>query len=128
MLQRGDQVPHFSVKRPDGSEVCYAADVWQQRNLLLVVLPDRSGNGFAEYAAGLAERRADMAAAETTLVVTTEEVPGAPRPGVLIADRWGEIQLAAQATRPRDLPQADELLEWLRYVQYKCPECEGEAR
>ena len=33
---------------------------------------------------------------------------------------------AGEATRA--VPSLDDLLEWLRYVQHRCPECEGEAR
>jgi hypothetical protein len=33
-----------------------------------------------------------------------------------------------QAESNRDLPDADALMEWLRYVQMQCPECQGESR
>jgi hypothetical protein len=45
----------------------------------------------------------------------------------VVADRWGEIKLVAGATSVAELPSADELVEWVRFVQCACPECEGEA-
>jgi hypothetical protein len=129
MLQRGDRVPHFTARRQDGSEVRYETQIWQQRNLLLVSIPGgRDEGGFAEYAQRLTERAADIAATETAIVITGADIAGVPRPGVVIADRWGEIAFAVQSALASDLPAADELVEWLRYVQHKCPECEGEAR
>jgi hypothetical protein len=44
---------------------------------------------------------------------------------VLFADRWGEV-VHVEATA--ELPAATALLEWLDYVERRCPECEGEAR
>jgi hypothetical protein len=129
MLQRGDRVPHFTARRQDGSEVRYETQIWQQRNLLLVSIPGgRDEGGFAEYSRQLTERAADIAATETAIVITGAGIAGVPRPGVVMADRWGEIAFAVEAARASDLPVVDEILEWLRFVQHKCPECEGEAR
>ena len=128
MLHRGDPVPHFTIRGIDGSVVSYATDVWQARNLLLVTLPERTTAQFGTYEAALEARREDLAALETKCVVTTEDVPGALRPGVLIADRWGEVYFSVEARDASDLPGADELLDWLRYVQHECPECQGEAK
>ena len=35
---------------------------------------------------------------------------------------------AAEPPSAAGLPGPDELIEWLRYVQMQCPECQGEAR
>jgi hypothetical protein len=45
-----------------------------------------------------------------------------------VADRWGEIAYVAAAPHVTELPTASELIEWLDYVERRCPECEGEAR
>ena len=126
MLQRGGRVPHFDVRTIDGARVRYR-DVWQARNLLLLSLAAPAGE-FADYLAGVQARLADISDQQTTFVATTEEVAGVPRPGVLIADRWGEIYSVVPAEHPSDLPPVDDLLEWLRYIQHACPECEGETR
>ena len=65
-----------------------------------------------------------LASLEARLVVTRETVDGVPRPGVVIADRWGEVFAVIDDPARTDV---DDLIEWLRWVQMKCPECEGEA-
>jgi hypothetical protein len=127
-LRSGDRVPHFDVTRHDGSRVRYATEIWQSRNLLLLSIPDRARAEFAGYLETLTRRLADISGQETTSVVTSEAVPGVPHPGLLIADRWGEIFLVVDATAAADLPDVDDLVEWLGYVQRQCPECQGETK
>jgi hypothetical protein len=125
MLQKGDAVPHFQVTRLDGSTVGYAT-IWQQSDLVLLALPP--GDQGAEYASALGERMSRFAGASAECVMTRTAVPGMPAPAAIVADRWGEIYFAAAADEVDGLPSPDELIDWLRYVQVKCPECEGEAR
>jgi peroxiredoxin len=47
--------------------------------------------------------------------------------GVVIADPWGEVFHVACAGAGHDLPGADEVVEWVRYLAVQCPECQGEA-
>jgi hypothetical protein len=126
MLVRGDRVPHFVVTALDGATVRYAA-LWQRQNLLLLSIPDESSPAVDRYLAGLQAHIAELTAYDTACIVTREAVAGVPHPGVVIADRWGEIYEVAGG--PIDqLPGTGALVEWLRWVQAKCPECEGEAR
>ncbi len=125
MLQKGDAVPHFQVVRLDGSTVTYAT-IWQQKDLVLLALPP--GDQDPEYAAALAERMSRFDGAPAECVVTRTAVAGMPAPSAIVADRWGEIYFGAAAEDVAALPSPDGLVEWLRYVQMKCPECEGEAR
>ena len=127
-LQRGDRVPHFEVTTIDGSRIAYTT-IWQRRNLLLVSLDGigsraPAGAAFVEH---LAARQEELRALATAVVITKDAVPGVPCPGVVIADRWGEIYFVGGGTSG-DLPPAGELLEWLAYIQQECPECEGERR
>jgi peroxiredoxin len=46
---------------------------------------------------------------------------------VLGADQWGELFLVAAAGDGHRLPDASEVVEWLRFLAVRCPECEGEA-
>lgn len=125
MLRRGDAVPHFTVTTVDGASFTYAT-VWQRSNLVLAVLPSRVD--AAAVSAELRKRAAELARADTACVVTHEPVAGVPAPGVLVADRWGEVVHVAAA--PPDGPgsAAADLLEWAEHVAHRCPECEGEAR
>ena len=123
MLQPGEQVPHFEVTAVDGQRFSYEM-AWQRRHLVLVILPPES-DGFE---AGVMRRASEFAALDTACVLTREHVEGVPVPGVLIADRWGEIAHISAATQISNLPSADDLLAWAEHLQQRCPECEGEAR
>lgn len=127
MLQPHDQVPQFTVATRDGAVVAYET-LWQRKNLLLVLLPETEPEAAAEYAARLDAQLSELTANDTACIVTRDRVPAVPAPGVLVADRWGEIYFVARGERVADLPPVDDLLEWLRYVQHECPECQGEAR
>ncbi|HXE79752.1 MAG TPA: hypothetical protein VNK41_03310 [Vicinamibacterales bacterium] len=125
-LERGGQVPHFSVRDVTGRSVRYEA-IWQRRNLVLAVLPE-DGDEATRYHADLLARDADFRRLHAECVITPEPIPGLPPPAVLVADRWGEIAHVASAQRAADLPDAAALLEWLEWLEYRCPECEGEAK
>jgi hypothetical protein len=123
MLQPGDAMPFFDVGTTAGGRASYRP-LWQRRNVLVVRLPD--DRGWSSYAERLEARRADLEAQDAALVITGDHIDGLPAPGLAIADRWGEIQHVAAGDA--GLPDADALVDWLRYVQQKCPECEGESR
>jgi peroxiredoxin len=127
MLQRGDSVPHFDVRTIDGRPISYAT-IWQRRNLVLIALPDMECAACAIYIAQVTILIAAFAGQNSECVITRDRVPGIPRPSVVVADRWGEIVYIATASDVVDLPPAQELLDWVSYVQTQCPECEGEAR
>ena len=126
MLQARESMPHFEVTRIDGTPVRYDS-IWQRRNLLLVVLPNGEKDGSEEYVARLTDRSGDISAQDAEWVITRDSIPDVPAPGVVIADRWGEVQFVAGSARVAGLPSPDDLLDWLAYVQVKCPECEGES-
>lgn len=127
MLRAGEQVPHFDVETLDGTRAIYAS-IWQHRNLVLVSLPQAPSPRDSDYAAALAASLAGDDALDTACVFTRDEVPGVPRPGAIVADRWGEIQFAAAAGTVDALPDPAEIADWVRHVRSRCPECEGEAR
>ena len=125
MLQRGDMVPHFEVGTLTGSVFCYAT-IWQQKNLVLVCLP--AADLDDTYVSALTARLPDFRERDTECVITQDGVAGVAAPGVLIADRWGEIVYVAAFPTPDRLPDPAELLDWVDDVQRRCPECEGEAK
>jgi hypothetical protein len=92
--------------------------IWQQKNLALVTVPDSPGDD--PVLSELAAREPDFRDWNSVCVVTPDPVPGLPSPGVLVADRWGEIVHVALAARMMDLPAAADLLEWLEYIQRRC--------
>ena len=127
MLQRGELVTHFDVATVGGTRVRYA-DIWQRRNLVMVRLPVEASAERDEYVARLRDTIPKFAAHEAECVITVDTVSGVPGPAVVIADRWGEIVFVQPGRSIADLPDVTDILEWLRFVQYQCPECQGEAR
>ncbi len=48
--------------------------------------------------------------------------------GLIVADQWGEVFHVYEANQTEhDLPKADEVVEWMRFIAIQCPECQGEA-
>jgi peroxiredoxin len=116
MLAPGDHLPHLTLTTVTGDRIAYR-DLWQRRNVAIVSTPDADrAQAFADAAAEFAKRNAVCIATHQIL-----DVP--PCPGVVIADRWGEIVHVA-----REVPAVEDVLEWLDHVELRCPECEGEAR
>lgn len=127
MLARGDLIPHFTVTTIDGTRIEYRT-LWQHTNLLLISIDDDRSPAAAAYLQWLADARGDLTAYDTALVITRDVIVGVPRPGFVIADRWGEVHFVEERSTLADLPPVSELVESLRFVQVQCPECQGEAR
>ena len=127
MLQRGDSVPHFEARTVEGQLFDYSA-IWQRRNLVLVALPASRSEFSVSYISRLVARKSEFAAENSQCVITRDVVPGIPSPGVIVADRWGEIVHVANPSRVEDLASPEELLDWVNYLERRCPECEGEAK
>jgi hypothetical protein len=126
MLNAHDLLPHFDVAAIDGTRARYAA-IWQQKMLVLVVLPD-ADSPSRDYAGACLAKAHELSDRDTAWIVTAEPIAGLPAPGVAVADQWGEIMHLARAERVDDLPDPEELADWVRYVRHRCPECEGEAK
>ena len=126
MLQPGDAVPHFTVRTLRGATVSYNT-IWQRRNLMLIMLSDPQVADEC-YFDQITVRLPEFEACNTECVITRDAVAGLPRRGALVADKWGEIVYLATATTTSDLPSPKELLEWIEYLEHRCPECEGEAK
>ena len=127
MLKTGDILPHFIVTTLGGERFAYS-DIWQRKNLLLVSLSHADSAGNAEYVSELTSQMSALTGDDIVCVVTSDNISGLPTPGVLVADRWGEIHHVAHAARIEDLTSPAGLVEWSRFMQHQCPECEGEAK
>lgn len=124
-LQRGDAVPHWHLTTHDGRALSYVS-IWQRRNLVLVTIPSLADAN--SYVAVLTARQPEFDSRHAECVITRDQLSGLPVPGALVADRWGEIVHVWTCSGVGDLPSADQLLDWLDYVEHRCPECEGESK
>ena len=127
MLQRGDPVPHFKVKTIEGELFTYST-IWQRRHLVLLAIPAAGTEAPHTYVSELVARRSEFTAKDAEFVVTGDRLPGIPSPAIVVADRWGEIVHVANTSRVEDLTSPEELLDWVDYLDRRCPECEGEAK
>lgn len=114
---RGDVLPHLTLEDRTGAPFSYRT-IWQQRNLLLVVVGDDPAG--ERYALDVQAAAPDIAAREAVVVVTRTPVPGLSVPGVLVVDRWARVIHAAHAATVDDLPPVHDLVAWLDYVQMRC--------
>lgn len=90
--------------------------------------PVPAAGHVVDYLSRLNAQISELEAHDTVVALTSAVIEGVPSPGVLIADRWGEVYYVAPTVNDPQMPEPDALIEWLRFVQYQCPECEGEAR
>ena len=125
-LRHGDAVPHFVLRGHDGTAVDYVATIWQRRSLVFVAVT--STHRHKPYVDELTRRTASFNEHESTVVITQDRIRGLPAPGLLIADRWGEIVHIVTPKVLTDLPCVSTLLQWVEAVEHRCPECEGEAK
>ena len=126
MLQIHDLVRHFEVTDLRGERVQYSS-IWQRRNLVLVTLPGQDP-ASRSYADRLLARVPGPDDDDTVWIATRDSVEGLPAPGLVVADRWGEVVNVARPSEVKDLPAPEEVADWVRWVRQQCPECEGEAR
>lgn len=83
-LEPHDFVPHFDVTTIDGGRARYA-DLWQHKNLVLVVIGASQLQDAGRYVSSLQARLDDFAGANTTLIVTSSVLPGIRAPSVVVA-------------------------------------------
>ncbi len=134
MIQSGDQLPDFDALTLDGHRVNYRQDVWQKKLAVLVTFASPHSDVAHAYRSALAARVRELTACDTMLLI----VPGdgdrhgarspLPAPAVIIADRWGEVRDVEHPPDDGGLPGVDAIIEWLRFVQVECPECQGETK
>ena len=125
-IRAHDLMPMFTAATGDGTVVRYE-DIWQRKNLLLICLLHDDPTASA-YATSLSVLEPTLAAYDAALLITTTRMEDVASPGVVVADRWGEVYYVQAADRASDLPAPDELIDWLRFVRNECPECHGETR
>ncbi len=73
------------------------------------------------YLDELGSRAADFAAWDGRIVVT--EPDGQRSHRLLVADRYNQVYAVHDAADALELPDADALEEWFRFLATACPEC-----
>lgn len=92
---------------------------------VLLTLHDQACKACSNYVA-LLEKHADEMSEWDGRVKSARDV-ATENPAVTIADQWGEIAVTESAGEGHTFIEPAEVVEWLRFLAMKCPECEGEA-
>lgn len=152
-VRRGEMLPRFTLPALDGSAVSlesyrgrrnlavvFAADGVDETPVtdLLRELRWRAHELAAEAAQlliivtspSIAARRAPLgfptlldAEGRIHHAVGATDGAGRPAPAVFVTDRFREIFAAYVPERGYGLPAAQEILEWLVFINIQCPEC-----
>ena len=88
-IRAHDLMPMFTAATGDGTVVRYE-DIWQRKNLLLICLLHDDPTASA-YATSLSVLEPTLAAYDAALLITTTRIEDVASPGVVVADRWGEV-------------------------------------
>ena len=105
----GDLLPRSMVDRRRARRIDATA----------VLVPGTTGAGA--YLDALVDRSSDFAAWDGGVV--TLEPDGRAAHRLLVVDRYGQVYATHDADDVADLPDADALEEWFRFLATACPEC-----
>ncbi len=147
--RRGELMRDFVVPAASGERVQLSS--YRGRKNLIVVfagnderpllraLADRQYSLASENAGVLAivaGRQADAAELQRALPFLVAADPdarihtamgalkdGAPAPALYVTDRFGEVFAAFRTAEGKALPDADEIVDWLGFVNRQCEEC-----
>jgi hypothetical protein len=81
----------------------------------------RGAEEITRYTDALGARADDFAAWDGRIVERPPDGPETHR--LLILDRYGQVYAVHDAASADDLPDADALEEWFRFLATACPEC-----
>ena len=140
-IARGARLPALILAQPKGDHL--RLDAPELGSPAMLFVRDRALEVARPYINGWETRLAELKGwYGRPLLVTEERTPDTPIPAALataqqwqelgiepdasaliIADRWGLVYASQQTTTFRDLPSAEEVEEWLRFLATQCPEC-----
>jgi hypothetical protein len=98
-----------------------ALDRARARRIDATALLVRGAEEITRYTDALAARADDFAAWDGRIVERPPDGPETHR--LLILDRYGQVYAVHDAASADDLPDADALEEWFRFLATACPEC-----
>lgn len=150
-IRVGARLPPLPLEAASRAEVVLAGAT--SRDALVLLLVPREPGGLTEYLNALGEAAADiehwyarvlvvadggLAAAATLRARLSPRLAIAAQAdasvhetlgidpantAVLIADRYGQIYLVAEAAHGDELPDVRDIEEWTKFLATQCPEC-----
>jgi hypothetical protein len=118
----GDLLTPFESATVNGAVVPHG-HLWQHRNVVLFVLPDKLDVARTSYLEKLDRRLHELKPPDTSLVIA-HRIDGVPPNTIVITDRWGEVvHIAPLESDVSVWPAIDDIIEWVSFIRMKCPEC-----
>lgn len=117
-LTAGTLLRDISARTLDG-RLANVSDFRGRRNLVLVF----PGDDTATLLERLRSRSEELAAEEAMVLIAADadrELYNVPSSAIFISDRYGEIFFTAR--HPVPLPDVQEVLKWLEFINAQCPE------
>jgi len=143
---RGQALPEISGTSPDGS-IIRVSDFRGRRNVVVIFSDQESDSPIQKLIQTVANRNDEIRNENAEIVIVaagpTGSVPfraisddryklhrtigavdsvGNALAAVCIADRYGEVYAAEFCSDTRCL-SADDILDWLEFIEIQCPEC-----
>lgn len=152
IARRGTIFPHFELLAADGSPAGLEV-YRGRCNLVVVFAGEEPGTGAtAPLLEELAARQEELISEMTQVLIVShvavasqidpETFPflidvdaqvhhrvgaadnaGCPTPAVFVTDRFREIYATYVSSEGSALPGAEEIIDWLRFINIQCPEC-----
>lgn len=151
--ERGYRLRDFSLRAADGKELS-VSDYRGRRNLVLLLAGGAESAGALLEQAGQQHPRLQEEDARLLAVMQADaesvgklaqglpfpvlvdkdgrihrqlgaaQADGKPASAVYITDGYGEVFGAYRTARGQAMPTANEILDWLSFINRQCPECE----
>jgi len=115
---RGQDLPEISGAASDGRKI-HTSDLRGRKNTVIIFSGEPSDESSQELIRALSDRHSEIQDEEAEIIVCEDNE--LHRAAICIADRYGEVYFSAFFSDTA--PSAENVLEWLRYIEIQCPEC-----
>jgi hypothetical protein len=114
-----EELPEIWGTTSDGRRI-YASDLHGRKNIVLIFSGGQSHAPVRELVRALSVRYGEIQDEEAEIIVVEEDA--LDRAAICIADRYGEVYFS-EFCSDTACTSADNVLEWLRFIESQCPEC-----
>lgn len=90
---------------------------------VLVITPEEPSSKFQARPAQSSRLLALDPDGQVHRALGATDATGKPVPTIYITDRFGEVFAAFQNSNPAALPDAEEIIRWLEFINQQCEEC-----
>jgi hypothetical protein len=114
-----EELPEISGTTSDGRRI-HASDLRGRKNIVLIFSGGPSNEPVRELVRSLSVRHGEIQDEDAEIIIVEHNT--LDRAAVCIADRYGEVYFS-EFCSDISCTSADNVLEWLRFIESQCPEC-----